>query len=314
MRTRGGIRTAALMAAALVTTACVTGCGSSGRADTAPKAEKTEAADPANGPWLLRFATEAGADGELVGAVYVTLVPSTGATTVRRLPALTDPDTFTDSSAVLVSGDHAVALIDSRVPRADARRGVLRTYSTTKPTSRVVDVRKLTGAAHLVPVGAAFDPGAGQVLRVVDDQRRVWKLDLVAGTGTREGDLPRHKGWIFANGFDKNTGLPYIEASDSEDTLPAGNGADDVRAVQRQGGTIIDEGVENPDEPALPCGFATAFQAADKVTWLFCADTARIVTYKLADGGGAWTRVGTASAPVVPGSAGELPVVLPPVS
>jgi len=310
MRVRTGIHAAAAVTAAVVLAAC----GSSGQNDTEPTVHKTGAASLADGPWLLRFATEAGADGEEVGAVYVTLVPSTGATTVRRLPALTDPDTFTDAAAVLVSADHAVALIDSRVPRTDGRRGVLRTFSTTKPTSQLVDVRTLTGVRDLVPVGAAFDPAGGEVLRVVDTQRRVWKLDLLAGTGARDGSLPSHPGWIFANGFDKNTGLPYIEATDSEDTLPAGNGADDVRPVQRQGGTIIDEGVDVPDEPTLPCAFATAFKTADEVTWLFCADTARIVTYELSDGGSTWTRVGKVSAPVVPGSAGELPVVLPPVS
>jgi hypothetical protein len=309
MRGRFRLRAAVLASATLL----VAGCGSNG-ASPDPAAKTKAPADLAAGTWLLRFSTETGPDGESVGAVYVSLVPGTGATTVRKLPPLDTPDAYSDQTAVLVSADHAYALLDTRVPRAQGKQGRLTVYSTTTEENRVVDVRALTGQDGVVPVGAAFDPATGELLRVVDTQRRVWKLDLVAGTGVRDGDLPSHAGWIFANGFDKNTGLPYIEATDSEETLPAGNGADDVRAVQRQGGEVIDESVEQPGEPALPCGFASAFKTAQGVIWLFCADTPRITTYRLDDGSTTWTKVGQPSAPVVPGSASELPVVLPPLA
>lgn len=310
---RRGTTGAAAIAALLLLAA---GCGS-----TEPKAASAEPTistppeiDLADGPWLLRFNAEAGGEGALLRAVYITITPSTGATTVRGLPALSDPDTYSDASAVLVSGDQTLALLDARVQRADARKGLVRVYSTTAELDRTVDVRQLTGEPDLVPVGAAFDPGKPQLLRVVDNARRVWELDLVAGTGTRDGDLPSRSGWIFANGFDKNSGVPYIEDPASESTLPEGNGLGDIRPVARRGGQVrIDDGTEYPEEPPLPCGFAGAFVTEGGTVWLFCADTARITTYRLAEGAGAWEKVGKESGPIVPGSAAELPVVLPPV-
>ncbi|RNL62063.1 hypothetical protein EFK50_09575 [Nocardioides marmoriginsengisoli] len=293
------------------------GCGS-GDPDATPSAgsssDAPEGADLVGGDWLLRFTVESGGEGELTAAVYVAYNPSTGTATARRLPTALNPDTYSDGVAVLVSGDQKVALQDTGVPRSQGRQGRLTVYSTTTDAKRVVDVRALTGRPDLIAVGAAFDPKEPEVLRVVDTERAVWRLDLVAGTGARDGSLPRHRGWIFANGFDKNTGLPYIEDTDSEATLPAGNGIGDVRPVQRRGGEIrVDDGTEKPGEPATPCGFSGGFVAEDGTTWLFCADTARISAYRLLKGGTTWEPVGKASPPIVPGSAVELPVVLPPV-
>jgi hypothetical protein len=308
MRGRWTTGTALLGAVALV----AAGCGSAATPEPAGRTTRPPV-DLASGSWLLRFTTETGSEGEGVGGVYVTLVPATGRATVRKVPSLSNPDTYSDAAAVLVSADHTSAVLDSRVPVALGRRGVLRVYDTAAPRDHLVDVRALTGRSDVVPVAAAFDPARPRVLRVVDTRRRVWALDLAAGTGAREGSLPSHPGWIYANGFDKNTGLPYLEARTTEATLPAGNGADDVRAVRRQGGEMIDEDVEHSDEPALPCGFASAFRTSAGETWLFCADTPRITTYRLPAGATAWKQVGTPTAAVLPGSASELPVVLPPV-
>ena len=214
-----GSRLAAVLAASVLLLA---GCGSAD--DGEPSSSPTPEVDLAANPWLIRFNAEAGGDGEITRAVYLTYTPSTGATQVQRLPAVNAPATSSDGQAVLVSGDRTTALLDTEVPRADGRRGRVATYPTLPGGRSYVDVRALTGEASLVPVAAAFAPDGDRVLRVVDTQRRVWKLDLDAGTGARDGDLPRHADWIFAAGFDKNSGLPFIEATDTDETLPAGNG------------------------------------------------------------------------------------------
>jgi hypothetical protein len=172
----------------------------------------------------------------------------------------------------------------------------------------------LTGIKYLRPVGAAFDPVAGEVLRVVDTARRVWRVDPELGTATKVGALALKPGWIFANGFDKNTGLPYIEDINSAATLPAGNGDDDVRALERRGGTIwTNVGSDKTEDPPLPCGFGSGFDAADGTRWMFCADTPRITAYRLKKSAKAWAQVGMPSRAFIPATAEELPVVLPPV-
>lgn len=322
------VRHAAAAAAALGIALAAAGCGDADpRAGTdaasGPAADGTAATagdptDPAaytEQAWLLRFGTAEGGDGALTRAVYVRFTPSTGAATVRALPGLTTSDTYGDAQALLVSADHEVALLDSRVAAPDRRAGRVTLYPTAPGPVRTVDLRALTGVRDLVPLGAAFDPDEGQLLRVVDNQRRVWLVDPDAGTAERQDDLPTKPGWIFANGFDKNTGLPFIEDPESTETLPAGNGDDDVRPVERDGGTIwFDDGTAEPGQPAPPCGFAGGFTTAAGSLWLFCADTPRIQAYRLAPGGETWEKVGRASKPVVPASAEDLPVVLPPAT
>lgn len=316
------VRRAAATTAVLGLALGLAGCGDAdpvsepAAADTSSAA--TDPADPASyteQAWLLRFGTAEGGDGELTRAVYVRFTPSTGATTVRALPGLTAPDTYADAQALMVSADHEVALLDSRVARADRRAGRLTLYPTGPGEVRTVDLRALTGVRDLVPVGAAFDPDEGQRLRVVDNQRRVWLVDPVAATAERQDDLPAKDGWIFANGFDKNTGLPFIEDTETTETLPAGNGDDDVRPVEREGGAIwFPDGAPTSDQPAPPCGFAGGFTTAAGALWLFCADTPRIQAYRLERGADAWEKVGVESKAVVPASAEDLPVVLPPVA
>lgn len=314
-------RTPAWCALVVVASLGVASCGSDdSTADSATSAAPTLVAADASwsgGPWLLRFNTEGGAEGETVHAVYIRFTPSTGATTVRELPGLTTVDTYSGSQALMVSADQQYALLDSRVTRADGKHGQVTLYPIDRDQTVAVDVRGWSKAVDLVPVGVAFDPVDGDVLRVVDNLRRVWRVDLAARSAVRDGDLPSSSGWIFANGFDKNTGLPYIEAIDTSDTLPAGNGDDDVRLVERRGGVIrladSTDGTEASGAPALPCGFAGGFTVAGGTAWLFCADTPKITAYRLPVGATAWERVGTESKPVVPATAEELPVALPPV-
>ncbi|RYY06383.1 MAG: zinc-binding domain-containing protein [Alphaproteobacteria bacterium] len=236
-------------------------------------------------PWLLRFNTAGGAEGETVRAVYVRFTPSTGATSVRTLPGLTDQDTYADSQALLVSADQEFALLDSRVSRADRKAGRLTLYPLDDDTTLSLDVRGWSKAADLETVGAAFDPAEPQLLRVVDSRKRVWKVD-VADRGPR-----------------RDVHLPDPLAGD-----------DDVRPVERRGGVIrVVDGTATEGEPALPCGFAGGFTLTDGAAWLFCADTPKITAYRLAPGADAWEKVGAESKAVVPRTAEDLPVVLPPV-
>lgn len=304
--------------------AVVAGLGTAACGDTENKVTAAGSEPEASGerpdagwgeqPWLLRFNTASGAEGETTHAVYVRYTPSTGATTVRRLPGLTSQDTYADAQALMVSADQEFVLLDSRVSAADRKAGRLTVFALDNDKTLAVDVRGWSKVAGLKPVGAAFDPAEPQLLRVVDSDKRVWRVDLAARTAVRDGDLPKRAGWIYANGFDKNTGLPFIESLDSPETLPAGNGDDDVRPVERRGGVIrVVDGSTVAGEPALPCGFAGGFAVKDGATWLFCADTPKLSTYRLAKGGDAWEKVGVESKAVVPRTAEELPVVLPPV-
>ena len=44
---------------------------------------------------------------------------------------------------------------------------------------------------------------------------------------------------MFNNGFNHNTGEPYMESIDSDETNPAGNGAADTSPITRDGGTVL---------------------------------------------------------------------------
>lgn len=289
------------------------GCGDKASTGHQPTGSATTAS-VADGDWLLRFNTAEGADGELSRAVLVSYDPTTGAARVRRLPGVLAGDSYADGQALLISADHAQTLLDTRVEPADARHGRVTVYSVTGPGKQEVPVRAWSGQKSLVPAAAAFDPAQPGLLRVVDSANRVWKVDLAARTATQVGRLPLKSGWIFGNGFDKNTGEPYIESIDSEATVPAGNGDDDVRPVARQGGTVLYyDGTPVAGLPTVPCGFTGGFTTAAGETWLFCADTPSLQAYRLPKGGTAWQKFGTASRDVLPGAASELAVVLPPV-
>jgi hypothetical protein len=298
----------------------VSACGSAPTptpkaADPEPSGSATKAPSLLDQPWLLRINTDGGADGELTTAVYLHFTPSTGAITIHQLPGLATLDTYSGSQALMVSADQKYALLDSAVSRVDKAHGRLSLYPTAPGKRVFLDLRALTGMKGLRPVGVAFDPTDGEVLRVVDDKLRVWKVDPVARTAARVGALRLRSGWIFANGFDKNTGLPYIEDINSSKTEPAGNGDDDVRPVERSGGTLwtdVGDGTTTSG-PALPCGFGSGFNEKDGTRWIFCADTPRITAYRLEKGAEKWRQVGVPSKAVIPATADELPVVLPPV-
>jgi hypothetical protein len=309
-----------IAAAAFATVLAVTAAGC-GDADTSPAASKTSSsssdanASRETGDWLLRFITAGGADGEQIRAVYITFNPTTGAAAARSLPSTTASDASQDEQVLLVSADHRLAIPDTGVPNKEARTGKLVLYSVTDDATETLDIRAVTGQPGLVAVAWAFDPNDADILRVVDTDRMVWKVDLAAKSATHEGQLPKRAGWIFGNGFDKSSGEPYIESIDSDETEPAGNGDSDVRPVERQGGTLIRyEGESLDGLPKPPCGFAGGFTFTDGDAWLFCADTPSVSAYRLGEGADSWEPAGAASPKIIPGAAVEMTFALPPLS
>jgi hypothetical protein len=305
----------ALAALAALAVTAVSACGDAQPAADRAPAATASAASATDGDWLLRFVTAEGADGEQSRAVYIRFNPTTGAASARTLPKVTATDANQDEQVLLVSADHARALLDTGVPKSEQRSGKLVLYRLADDATETVDFHALTGNPRLRPVATAFDPDDADVLRVVADDHSVWKVDLAAGTAAQEGTLPRRSGWIYGNGFDKLTGEPYIESIDSDRTEPAGNGDSDERPVERQGGTLIRYDGDVPaDLPKPPCGFAGSFQFDEGTAWLFCADTPSITAYQTAKGGTTWHEFGTPSAKIVPAEAADLTFVLPPVS
>jgi hypothetical protein len=308
-------RTRAALVAAVLATA-LAGCGDGGA--TQPRAGATSnaaGANAADGDWLLRFSTAEGADGEHSRSVYVRYNPTTGRATARSLPPVIASDASQDEQVLLVSADHTRALPDTAVPTAERRSGRLTIYSVTDDTTQTLDIRALTGKPDLKAVAWAFDPTDPDLLRVVDSDRVVWRIDLATSSANQERTLPARAGWIFGNGFDKETGEPYIESIDSDQTEPAGNGDSDVRPVRRQGGSLVRyDGAELDGLPKPPCGFAGGFAFDGGVVWLFCADTPSIVAYQAHQGGASWHAYGMPSPKVVPASAAELTFALPPVA
>lgn len=311
-------RPTAAVAALVLLALGAAGCGSngepsSGRPAAAASSDAAEAA-AGNGDWLLRFTTAEGSDGEQSRSVLVRYNPTTGAAATRSLPVMNATDASQDEEALLVSADHTRAIPDTGVPKDEAATGKLVVYSVAGDGTETVDIHALTHQPDLKAVGWAFDPRAPEVLRVVDSRLTVWKVDLAAKTATREATLPRREGWIFGNGFAKNTGEPYIESIDSDATEPAGLGDSDTSPVQRQGGTLIRyDGEPLVGLPKPPCGFAGGFQYADGSAWLFCADTPSITAYQAVKGGTSWHRFGTPSAALLPKTVADLSFALPPV-
>jgi hypothetical protein len=303
---------AALVAALLV--AITGGCGDSGTT-TSAKDTPSASADPVAGEWLLRFTTAEGADGERSRAVFVRFDPATGAASSRKLPATIATDASQDEQVLLVSADHAWALPDTGVPKAEAGTGRLVLYSVTSDATQTLDIRAATGRPTLRARAWAFDPSDAHVLRVVDSGLGVWKVDLATKTATLESTLSPRSGWIFANGFDKSTGEPYVESIDSDQTDPAGNGDSDLRPVERQGGSLVRyDGEALKGLPTPPCGLAGGFQFDGGLAWLFCADTPSITAYQAHADGASWHTFGRPSPRIVPRTVAELTFALPPVA
>lgn len=308
------------MATTIVALLLVAGCGDvevtakddgkqSGETATAtPSAAADTSAG--EGSWLLGMTTAGGADGETSSTIYISFNPSTGQATAQELPGVNGASATGDQAAVLVSADRTWAIQDTGISREDEKSGKSKVYSLVDGSAKVIDIRARTGRDDVAPIGWAFDPERADTLRVVDTANRIWALNVAGGQATQEGTLPKGP-WVFTNGFDRNTGQPWVESIDSDATLPAGNGPADTSPVTRDGGTVLPAGSPGLSElPASPCRLGAGFTDAAGLTWTFCADTDSVTTFYLPKDGKEWTAYGKPSTAVAPAAAG-FPLVLP---
>jgi hypothetical protein len=315
---RGPVAPVVVALAALLLTA---GCGDvevKAKGDTStgetPQPSPSAAADTSagEGNWLLGITSAGGADAESSTTVYVTFNPSTGQASAKKLPAVRGASTSPEQAALLVSADRQWAITDTEISRAEGQDGKLDVYSLGGAGTKVLDIRALSGQQDVNAIGWAFDPERADTLRVVDTKNRVWALSVAGGKATQEGSLTKGP-WVFTNGFNRNSGLPYVESIDSDETMPPGNGAADTSPVTRNGGTVLPSGSAGFSKlPASPCRLGAGFTESSGVTWAFCADGDTIPAYYLPKDGKEWTAYGKPSPAVAPVAAG-FPLVLPPV-
>jgi hypothetical protein len=328
MRQRHFTRSLTAVAAASTAVLLLGGCGSvsvsskddgrsasAGSSDTptpSPSATATVDTTAAAGNWLLGMSSAGGADGETSTTTYITYNPATGASSAIKMPGVKTATASPEEQSLLVSTDRRWAIPDTVIPRAEEKSGQLTVYSLADGGTEVIDIRKRTGQ-DVGAIGWAFDPKRPDTLRVVDTANRVWALSVSGTRATREGSLPKGP-WVFTNGFNRNTGEPYVSSIESEETKPAGNGTADTSPVSRAGGTVLpasSAGFE--DLPASPCRLGAGFTDADGVTWEFCADKPTVSSYYLAKDGQEWTAYGKPSTAVAP-IAADFTLVLPPAA
>ncbi len=319
-------RRSAALAAVVVAALLTASCGSveitrDDEGQTAPTDDETPSATPApeadtsagEGDWLLGLQSAGGADGETSTTVYVTYNPSTGAAQATSLPGVQAASASAQQAALLVSGDRQWAIPDTGISRAGETSGRLKVYSLATGKATVLDLRERSGTDDLKPIAWAFDPERADTLRVVDTANRIWAVNVAGGKAVQEGSLPKGP-WVFTNGFNFNTGEPWVESIDSDATNPPGNGPSDTSPVRRAGGTVLPAGSDAMTElPASPCRLGAGFTDESGVSWAFCADKPALTTYYLPQGSETWTPYGKPSEPVGPVAA-SFPLVLPPAA
>lgn len=306
------------MAALIATLLIAAGCGDLEVDSKDAKAGENESEKTADvdtsageGNWLLGITSAGGADAEVSTTVYIRYNPSTGQATARQLPGVQASTTTPEQAALLVSADRNWAIPDTSISRAEERSGRLKVYSLADSSTKVVDIRDRTGEGDVKAIAWAFDPERADTLRVVDTKNRVWAVNVPGGKASQEGTLPKGP-WVFTNGFNPNTGDPWVESITSDKTKPEGNGTAFKSPVAREGGTVLSNGSAGLSElPASPCRLGAGYTDADGVTWTFCADEPTLKTFYLAKGGKEWTAYGKPSTAVAPIASG-FPVVLPP--
>jgi hypothetical protein len=302
-------------AAALATLLVAAGCGD---VEVKAKPDDNKAAKPAKvdtsageGNWLLGLATAGGADAETSTTVYITYNPTSGQATAQKMPAVQAASASPGQAALLVSADRRWAIPDTGISRTQEKNGRLKVYSLADGAVKVVDIRDRTGKNDVDPIGWAFDPERADTLRVVDTRNRVWAVNVAGGKAIAEPSLPKGP-WEFTNGFNTDTGEPWVESIESDATRPPGNLPVDKVPATRNGGTVLPSGSPGLAKlPASPCRLGAGYTDDAGVTWAFCADTASLATYYLPKDGKEWTAYGKPSTPVAPVAAG-FPLVLPP--
>ena len=321
MQTSISRRAVGPLAAVLATLLLAAGCGEvevtskdkDAKADKEPSASPSAEADTSagEGDWLLGITTAGGADGEQTQTTYIVYNPSTGKATARKIPSAEEASATPEQASLLVSANRQYALTDTAIPRTQEASGKLKVYSLSDGSTKIVDIHQRTGDDSVKAIAWAFDPTRDDTLRVVDTKYRVWSLSVAGGKATAESRLP-HGDWVFTNGFNPNTGEPWVESIDSDATRPAGNGEADTSPVTRFGGTVLPaESRAASQLPASPCKLGAGFTTEAGVTWTFCADDPTLATYYLPKGGTKWTAYGKPSATVAPEAEG-FPLVLPP--
>ena len=282
------------------------------------KTEKSPSPSPAEvntsageGNWLLGITSAGGADAETSMTAYITYNPSTGQATARKLPGVQAGTTTPEQAALLVSADRNWAIPDTSLSRGEERSGKLKVYSLTDGGTEVIDIRDRTGKDDVRPIAWAFDPKRADTLRVVDTKNRVWAVNVAGGKASQEASLPKGP-WVFTNGFNPNTGAPWVESITSDKTKPPGNGVAFKSPVAREGGTVLPNGSAGlSDLPASPCRLGAGYTDGDGVTWAFCADQPTVETYYLPKDGKEWIAYGKPSTAVAPVASG-FTLVLPP--
>lgn len=317
------MRSVGPVAALLTTLLLVSSCGDVGVTTDSGKSTSSKntssSATPAGkvdtsagqGDWLLGMQTAGGADAEKSTTVYVTFNPSTGQASSRTMPGVTAASASPEQAALLVSADRHWAIPDTEISHGEESSGKLKVYSLTTGQPLVVDIRQRSGQRNLKAIGWAFDPQRADTLRIVDTANRIWTVNVPGGRATQEGTLPKGP-WVFTNGFNRNTGQPWVESIDSDATKPPGNGSADTSPVTRDGGTVLpNDSAALTKLPASPCRLGAGFTDANGTTWTFCADKPAISTYYLPKGAQQWTAYGKPSTSVAPVAA-SFPLVLPP--
>jgi hypothetical protein len=288
------------------------GCGSEpepGGDDNGSEAQVDTSAG--EGDWLLAITEAGGADAETSTTTYLVYNPSTGDTRARALPGVKTASASPEESALLVSGDDRWAIPDTEIRGAATRTGRLEVHSLTGDGSTTIDLRERAGRDDIKPEAWAFDPTTDDTLRVVDSRSRVWTVSVSGGKATQEGTLPGGE-WFFTNGFDLNTGEPWVESITSDETRPAGHGVAEKDPVQRSGGTVLPSTSAGYDAlPKTPCDLGAAFTEDGGLTWVFCNDRGSVRTYYLPEGEKKWTAYGEPSAPAAPEDASGFPLAQP---
>lgn len=303
------LRTTALPVTLLLVAAAAVGCGQqsgSGKPDA-----RSGSASPDASPhtWLLRMESYSGEDGESKQATYLTISPDSGAASSVTMPRLQIAEASGDQKVLLVDAGQQLALADSRPNRADRESGRVTVVDLDSGKSRSVDVRRATRDPKLTTDWVSFDAKEPGLLRVVDGLT-VWTLTVDGTDASKEGVLPSRPGWIFGGGFNKNTGLPYIEDTGSFDTLPKGNGVTDARPVRRDGGRLLlsDNGLF-AGLPDPGCGLSQGYRDADGVAWALCVEGRHVQVRRLPSGASSWEDYGKPTKDVVPRSSEPILVV-----
>lgn len=259
-------------------------------ADAAPLA--------ADQPWLVRF--EIGT-GELASGVsYVRLTPTTGATQVTNLRL--DPPDFQPNEWLQVDASRMWAIRANASTIQQEDNGEVTIYSLTGKPKQVVDLRAVTGAADLKPMGFAFDPEKPALMRVLATDGRLFEYDVTSGTATPAGKVAPKAGHELAPQFDSATGMPLQREVATWEYEKGGT-------YQAGGITPVQTDLGACPDPTSP---HSMIEDSSGTAWDACLDGRQVKLFRKAEGQAEWELVGT-SAAKVPTDTLTMTWVLPPL-